>query len=287
MPARIDVVGSVNLDYVVQCARLPVAGETVAGDRFAKHPGGKGANQALAARRLGAEVNLIACVGKDADAEQALSLLRADGVGLQHCRAVADAATGMALIAVAENGENQIVVAAGANAELSVRDLPERFDGALIGQLETPVPVIAEALTRCAGLKCLNLAPAADLSDAVLGQADLIVVNETEGAFYGLERLFAAGGLTALTLGARGAVLFQDGVECARATPPRVSPRDTTGAGDCFVGALTLALVEDVPYADALAFACRAAAGATLKAGAQPSFPTLADLANLPVGGAT
>ncbi|WP_421785145.1 ribokinase [Hyphobacterium sp.] len=284
MAAKIHVVGSVNLDLVVHCARLPVAGETVLGDAFAKHPGGKGANQALAARRLGADVDLVACVGANADAEAALSLLRADGVGLAHCRAVPDVATGVALIAVAANGENQIVVAPGANGALSIADLPERFDGALIGQLETPVSVTAAAMTRCSGLTCINLAPAADVPDALLSQADLIVVNETEGAFYGLDRLFAAGGLTALTLGARGAVLFRDGVECARATPPPVTPYDTTGAGDCFVAALTLALVEGQATNDALAFACEAAAAATLKAGAQPSFPTRSDLSRLSSG---
>lgn len=284
MSPRINVVGSVNLDLVVRCDRLPLAGETVLGGTFEKHPGGKGANQALAACRLGADVELIACVGDDDDAAAALSLLRADGVGLDHCHATPDAPTGVALIAVAPNGENQIVVAPGANTALSVADLPDRIDGALIGQLETPIPVIAEAVMRCSGLTCLNLAPAADIPEDVLGRTDLIVVNETEGQYYGFDRLFAAGGLTALTLGARGAVLFRDGDEIARAAPPPVDAHDTTGAGDCFVAALTLALVQGHEPDEALAFACRAGAASTLRAGAQPSLPTRDDLDRLVTG---
>ncbi|WP_420430744.1 ribokinase [Hyphobacterium sp.] len=284
MSARIIVVGSVNLDLVVRCDRLPLAGETVLGGAFEKHPGGKGANQALAARRLGAEVDLIASVGDDDDAVAALSLLRADDVGLDHCRVTPDAPTGVALIAVAANGENQIVVAPGANTVLSAADLPDRLDGALIGQLETPIPVLAEALNRCAGLTCLNLAPAADIPEDILAHTNLIVVNETEGQFYGFDRLFAAGGLTALTLGARGAVLFRDGKEIARAAPPPVDAHDTTGAGDCFVAALTLALAEGSEPGEALAFACRAGAASTLRAGAQPSLPTRGELERLVQG---
>lgn len=273
MTGTTTVVGSVNLDLVVRCDHLPLAGETVLGDGFAKHPGGKGGNQALAARRLGAEVQLIACVGQDEEASQALSLLRADGVDLGRCRAIAEAPTGVAMIAVAPDGDNQIVVASGANAHLGLDDLPAHISGALIGQLETPVEVLAEAVARCDGLTCLNLAPAADLPDDVLRRADLCIVNEAEGAFYGLERLKGAGGLTALTLGARGAVLFKDGIEIARAAPPPVEAHDATGAGDTFVAALTLALLEGRPEQRALEFACAAGAVSTLKAGAQPALP--------------
>ncbi|WP_300532023.1 ribokinase [Maricaulis sp.] len=273
MTHNITIVGSVNLDLVVRCAHLPAAGETVLGDGFAKHPGGKGANQALAARRLGADVDLIACVGEDDEADAALALMRAEGVDLSRCRSIAGTPTGVAMIAVEPEGDNQIVVASGANAQLTVADLPERIEGALIGQLETPVEVLVEALARCAGLTSLNLAPAQPLDTAVLERADLCIVNEAECAFYGTERLFAAGGLTALTLGARGAVLFRDGIEIAQARPPRITPHDATGAGDTFVAALTLALLEGQAPQDALEFACAAGAAATLTAGAQPALP--------------
>ncbi|WP_300556939.1 PfkB family carbohydrate kinase [Maricaulis sp.] len=273
MTQTITVVGSVNLDLVVRCGQLPKAGETVLGDGFAKHPGGKGANQALAARRLGAAVNLIGCVGDDDEAGAALSLLQAEGVDLSRCRSLAGTPTGVAIIAVEPEGDNQIVVASGANARLTVADLPERIEGALIGQLETPVDVLAEALNRCSGLTSLNLAPAMELDDSVLARADLCVVNEAECEFYGRERLIAAGGLTALTLGARGAILFKDGVEIARARPPKIVPHDATGAGDTFVAALTLALLEGQAHQTALEFACAAGAATTLTAGAQPALP--------------
>lgn len=273
MMPRIHVVGSVNLDLVVSCETLPKAGETVLGGNFSQHPGGKGANQALAAKRLGGEVSLIACVGDDREAEQALALLARDGVDLGGCRRVPDKPTGVALIAVAADGDNQIVVASGANGELAIEDLPERITGALIGQLETPIAVLEAAAHRCEGWVAINLAPAHDVPDSLLERADLIIVNESEGDAYGLERLFAAGGLTALTLGAQGAVLFRDGLEIARAAPPPVEVVDATGAGDTFVAALTVALLEGQPADDALTFACCAAAASTQTAGAQTSLP--------------
>ena len=276
MSRTITVVGSVNLDLVVRCDQLPRAGETVLGDDFAKFPGGKGANQALAASRLGADVIMIGCVGADAEAETALALLRADGMDLGHCRVSERAPTGVAMIAVAPDGDNQIVVASGANSALSVTDLPDRIEGALIGQLETPVAVLAEAAQRCQGRVVLNLAPASDVPAGLLDRADVLVVNEAEAAHYGMDRLFKAGGLTALTLGPRGAILFQDGAEIARASPPRVEAIDATGAGDTFVAALTVALLEEQSAPDALAFACAAGAASTLKPGAQPSFPVRA-----------
>jgi ribokinase len=263
----------VNLDLVVTCESLPKAGETVLGGGFSKHPGGKGANQALAARRLGADVSMVARVGVDTEAKLALALLEGDGVDLDRCYATNGVPTGVALIAVGGDGDNQIVVAPGANALLTVDDLPARIEGALIGQLETPVEVLEAAAQRCEGLVCLNLAPAAPVPDSLLARADLIIVNETEGDTYGLEALLAAGGLTALTLGAKGAVLFRDGVEVARAAPPPVETVDATGAGDTFVAALTVALLEGMGPADALGFACHAAALSTTSVGAQPSLP--------------
>lgn len=278
MVARVSVVGSVNLDLVVRCGRLPLAGETVLGDEFAKYPGGKGANQALAARRLGAAVSLIACTGKDAEADAALALMRADGVDLSLCRAVEEVPTGVALIAVEPGGDNQIVVATGANAMLSIADLPDRIDGALIGQLETPLPVLDAALDRCRGLSCINLAPSIDVPDKLLAKSDVIIVNEAEANQYGLARLQAAGDRVVMTLGARGAVIFSGDEELARATPPHVNAVDATGAGDTFVAALTVAMIEGAEPARALEFSCRAAALSTLTHGAQTSFPWRRDV---------
>ena len=274
----ITVVGSVNLDLVASCERLPAAGETILGGVFNRFPGGKGANQALAARRLGGETRMIARVGADAEADAALALLREDGVGLAACLATPDASTGVALIAVSADGENQIVVAPGANAALSPEDLPGRIEGALIGQLETPVETLLAAAQRCAGLVSLNLAPAAATPEPLLDRADLLIVNETEADWYGLERLQARSGLTALTLGARGAVLFRGDEEIARAEPPQVQAVDTTGAGDTFVAALTLALVEGRDPQAALGFACAAGALSTTRPGAQPALPRRAEV---------
>jgi len=275
---RITVVGSVNLDLVATADRLPAPGETVLGGDFASHPGGKGANQALAARRLGADVALIAKVGRDPNADQALALLKADGVDLSGVKYADREPTGVALIAVAPDGENQILVAPGANAALTPDDLPASINGALIGQHEVPLDTLAEAAARCSGFVALNLAPAMETSSDILERADLLIVNETEAAFYGEATLLASGGLVAVTLGAKGAVLYRDGQEIARAAPPAVTVVDATGAGDTFTAALTVALLEDRDPEAALRFACAAGALATTKAGAQPSLPRRADV---------
>lgn len=269
----ITVVGSVNLDFVATAASLPAPGETVTGATLATHPGGKGANQALAARRLGAEVRLVGRVGADGMAEQALALLRRDGVDLGACAVDEAQPTGVALIGVDADGENQIIVAPGANAAFTPGLLPDVIDGALICQLELPAETVAAAVARAGGFVCVNLAPALDVPDGVLQRADLIVVNEGEAEVYG-KRLRSLPGLVAITWGSRGAGLFRDGVRLAMAEPPEVEVVDTTGAGDTFVGALTVALLEGMAHADALAFACAAGALTATKAGAQSSLPT-------------
>ena len=269
---RITVVGSVNLDFVATGATLPAPGETVTNATLARHPGGKGANQALAARRLGAEVKLVGRVGADAMAEEALALLRLEGVDLSDCPAVTGVATGVALIAVAEGGENQIVVAPGANAAFAPANLPDLGNDALVLQLELPIETAAEAVARAKGFVAVNLAPAAPVPDAIFQRADLIVVNETEAAFYG-EPLHRARGLVAVTRGAKGAALYQGPVVIAEAAPPRVEAVDATGAGDAFVAALTVALLEGRPADEALRFACGAGALAATRPGAQPSLP--------------
>lgn len=274
---RITVVGSINLDFVASAPTLPAPGETVTGATLARHPGGKGANQALAARRLGAEVALVGQVGADSLADEALALLRAGAVDLAGCAVDPAASTGVALIAVAAGGENQIVVAPGANASFTPDRLACAPQGALICQLELPLETVAKAVGDAEGFVCLNLAPAAPLPAEVLARADLIVVNETEAAFYD-EALNALPGLVAVTWGARGAGLFRHGRQLAIAAPPPVQAIDTTGAGDAFVAALTLALLEGREPGPALAFACAAGALSATRPGAQSSLPTRAEI---------
>ena len=206
MSVKIGVLGSINLDLVASGAPLPGPGETVTGAAFAQHPGGKGANQALAARRLGAEVAMVGAVGDDGLADSAMALLRADGVDVSGVQTIAGSATGVALIAVSPDGENQIIVASGANAELS------RAAGSGLGecdavlcQLEVPVATVASALAAKAdrGLFAVNLAPAIPVPENLLRLADLLIVNEIEAAVYG-DALHTGEGLVAVTLGGAG-----------------------------------------------------------------------------------
>jgi ribokinase len=278
--ASILVVGSVNLDIVANVDRLPVPGETVTGAELNHFPGGKGANQALAARRLGADVAMVACVGTDAAADEALAMLRDGGVNLDCCFALDGATTGTALIAVSKSGENHIVVAPGANQLL----LPELFElpeaEAMICQLEVPADTIASVASSFKGFFCVNLAPAMHVDVSILQRADLVVVNETEAAWYG-DSLSACSGLIATTFGAAGAVLSRQGEDIARAEPPRIEAVDTTAAGDTFTAALTVALVEGQEPEEALRFACAAGAAAATKLGAQPSLPTRDEVLSL------
>ena len=271
MPS-ITVIGSVNLDIVAKAARLPAPGETVTGAELFRYPGGKGANQALAAKRLGADVTLVARVGDDAAADEALALLRNEGVDLTQCVALPAIPTGTALITVAPSGENQIVVAPGANRHLVPDDIDIPATDALICQLEVPVDTVAKAAAEFPGFLAVNLAPAARIDVSVLQRADLVIVNETESAWYG-DTLRACNGMVATTRGAGMATLEQDGQIIAEANPPVVEAIDATGAGDTFTAALTVALVEGHSPQDALEFACAAGAAATTRMGAQPSLP--------------
>jgi ribokinase len=266
------VVGSVNLDLAATVSRLPVPGETVSGAELKRFPGGKGANQALAARRLGAHVHLVARVGKDAEADAALALLRADGVDLSLCVYDGALPTGIAMIAISPGGENQIVVAPGANRAMRPETLELPQADALMCQLEVPADTLCVACERFDGLFCVNLAPAMYVPQEILRRADLVVVNETEEAFYG-EKLSACRGMIAVTHGSKEATLSKQGEPIARSKPPRVEPVDTTGAGDTFAAALTIALLEGASPQQALDFACAAGALATTRHGAQPSLP--------------
>lgn len=274
---RITVAGSINLDFVAAAPKLPQAGETVTGAALARHPGGKGANQALAARRLGAEVQLLGRVGGDALANEALALLRSGSVDLEGVTVDTQASTGVALIAVDPSGENQIVVAAGANHGFWPEQLPQQIETPLILQLELPLETVEAAVDRARSFVCVNLAPAQTVSDRLLRRADLIVVNEGEAAFYG-EALHQGGGRVVVTQGSRGAILFEGGRRIAEARPPRVRAVDATGAGDAFVGAICVALLEARAPEEALRFACAAGALAATRPGAQPSLPSRAEV---------
>ncbi len=267
-PPTIIVVGSVNLDLAARVERLPRAGETVTDATFERIPGGKGANQAVAAARLGAEVTLVCSVGRDPFADEALP--QEPGLTVEASRA--DAPTGVALILVDAAGENQIAVAPGANAEVG----PAQLDGVELGaadavlcQLEIPDDAVLDAWHRTTGLFCLNAAPARPVDV----DADLTVVNR-----YELETLVRRDGLIALTLGAEGAVLLEDGEEVARAAPPPVDAVDGTAAGDAFTACLLVSLLEGREREEALQRACAAGALAASRFGAQPSLPTKAEL---------
>jgi len=267
---RITIVGSVNLDLVATVEHLPRPGETLADAELARVPGGKGANQAVAAARLGAEVRFVGCIGDDEHGRLAIRGLEEAGVELSDLRVLPGTPTGVALIFVARDGENQIVVVPGANRELVPADYGLGEADAVLCQLEVPVDAVAAAAEQARGLFCLNAAPARRVPDDVLARADLIVANSLELEALGSSPL---GSLFALTLGAEGALLVDDGEEVARAVPPRVQAVDGTAAGDAFCACLVVSFLEGRPRDEALERACAAGAIAASRPGAQPSLP--------------
>jgi ribokinase len=269
---RVCVVGSINLDLVARCEHLPRPGETVTDAVFERIPGGKGANQAVAAARLGADVRLVGRVGDDPFAEEALTELVEAGIELE-VRKV-DAPTGVALILVDGRGETEIVVAPGANAALGPDDFEIGSDEAVLCQLEIPGETVAAAARKAEGFFCLNAAPARPVPPEVLSRADLVVANPFE--WEGLDKRRIK--LAALTLGASGAILLRRGREVARARPLKVVAVDGTGAGDAFCAALVVSLLEEMPHDKALERACAAGALAASRPGAQPSLPTAAEV---------
>jgi ribokinase len=264
---RITVVGSANTDLVARCQRLPRPGETVTDAALEHFPGGKGANQAVAAARLGADVRFVGRVGAD---DLVLRSLEREGVDISGVSRD-EGESGTALVLVDDAGENVIVVAPGANRRLRAGDVKVGEADAVMCQMEIPAEAI-EAAARPAPFFCLNAAPArAPLPPGV--EPDLLIVNR-----YEREAVGPYGGLMALTLGAEGAVLCENGVELARARPPRVKVVDGTAAGDAFCAALVVSLLEGRPRELALARACAAGALAASRAGAQPSLPTAAEV---------
>jgi ribokinase len=273
MPApRITVVGSANTDYVARCERLPRPGETVTDATLERIPGGKGANQAVAAARMGATVRFVGRVGTG---ELVLRSLERDGVDTS---AVVreEGEGGVALILVDARGENVIVVAPGANRRLTAADVDVGECDAVICQQEIPLEAIVAA-AEGAPFFCLNAAPARGPLAPEL-KPDLLVVNRYEYDVVG-----ARDGLVALTLGSEGAALLEGGVEVARAHPPEVQVVDGTAAGDAFCAALVVSLLEGLEREDALRRACVAGALAASKPGAQPSLPTAAEVDALSV----
>jgi ribokinase len=286
----IVVFGSLNVDFVARVARLPGEGETVAGDGYRVLPGGKGANQALAARRAGAEVALVGAVGDDAFAALALAELEKAGVDLSRVREAA-APTGAAFIAVDDAGRNQIVVASGANAHSRAADLDgvATSSGILLVQRETPQVEVLAALrwARSRGWRTIvNAAPSAGFPAEMMALADFLIANEHEIADVAdapaatpeaTARNLARASATAivLTLGAAGALLAQ-GERVVRAKAPPVRVVDTTGAGDAFCGAFAAALDAGRDAAAALAFACVAGSLACETPGAQDGSPARA-----------
>jgi ribokinase len=252
---RLTVVGSVNLDLVAQVERLPRQGETVTDAKLLRAAGGKGANQAVAAARLGADVAFEGAVGEDEFAAEALAGLKDAGVAVQV--GVRDS-TGIAFIAVDAEGENQIVVVPGANATVDAV-----ADGNVLCQLEIPVETV-RANAAAAQWFCLNAAPAKPVDV----EPDLLVVNRYE------HEVNSRGRLVALTLGEEGAVLLENGREVARATPPKVNAVDGTAAGDAFTACLVVSHLEGRGWGEALRRACAAGAIAASRLGAQPSLPT-------------
>jgi ribokinase len=264
---RITVVGSANVDLVARCERLPRPGETLTGAVFERLPGGKGANQAVAASRLGAQVRFVGRVGGD---DLVLQSLRAEGVDVSGV-VRDDGESGVALILVDAGGENVIVVAPGANGRLAPEDIEVGPADAVITQQEIPAAAVAAAAADAA-FHAHNAAPASGPLQ-LEREPDLLVVNRYEH-----EQVRPYRGLVAVTMGAEGAVLLDRERQVAEATPPAVEPVDGTGAGDAFVAALVLGLLEGRERAEALTRACAAGALAASRAGAQPSLPTAAEV---------
>ena len=266
----IAIIGSINLDIVANVKDFPQPGETITNAVVNRFPGGKGANQALAAHRLGVSVFMVGRVGDDPAADEALQTLRTEGVDLSFCKPLKDFSTGLAMIVVSESGENQIVVAPGANAAFDAQHLELPQTDASIAQLEVPIETILKAARSGDNFFCLNAAPAKPVPHELLEHVDLLVVNEIEAQMLGHE-LDDYHGLLAVTYGSNGAVLSRNGQQVAKAKPPKVNVVDTTGAGDAFTAALTVALVSGMEPQAALEQACVVGALTTTKMGAQSS----------------
>jgi ribokinase len=295
---KVVVLGSINRDLVLSVEAHPRPGETVSGADLREFPGGKGANQAVAAQRAGAACALFGAVGDDGFGEAMQTFLNSEGIDLSHLRVVQGRPTGIALITVDRHGENAIIVSAGANAALGPGDLaglvPAPGD-LVVAQFEVPEPFIVAGFKRAhaAGAKTLlNPAPMRSLAPELLALTDLLILNETElesaggGAPLGDEtavteaaqKLAAGQRHVIVTLGAQGCLaVTPEGV--IRLPAPLAVAVDTTGAGDCFVGVLAAGLAEGLAFPVALERACKAASISVTRAGAAQSMPFARELA--------
>lgn len=297
---NIVVLGSLNMDLVVQAQRLPVGGETILGEAFHEIPGGKGANQAVAMARLGAAVKMIGRVGNDGFGQSLLKTMNQDGIDTSDVKIVDGVSTGVALITLQASGENSIIVVPGANGKLMPDDLGEVTQAiqsakTFVAQLETPLETVKAALTiakQGGAFTILNPAPAQKLDAQLLSQVDLLTPNETELALLsGLPtnsmeevsiaaQALMAQGVKALvvTLGSEGALYLGPNGKVVKQSAFKVTPIDTTAAGDSFTGALAVALSKDESIEAALAFASTVGALTVQKLGAQSSLPYLEDV---------
>lgn len=295
MTARVVIVGSLNMDLIIRSSRIPQPGETILGGEFHTAPGGKGANQAVAAARMGGRVAMVGRVGDDSFAATLLENLAAAGVDSHLVFQDSQVATGVALIVVDDKGENSIVVASGANMRLSPQDIEHAEDtiaesDVLILQMEVPVTVNLRAaeIAHANGVKVvLNPAPARQLPTDMLRLVDVLIPNETEASILtglatrkrdGIEksaqRLLESGvGSVVLTLGERGALFATTGESKLYPAYP-VKVVDTTAAGDAFVGGFSVAWAEGKSLSEAIRWGNGAGALATTQLGAQPSLPT-------------
>lgn len=300
MQAKVVIVGSLNMDLVTRAPRLPRAGETLAGQSFVTVPGGKGANQAVAAARLGASVAMVGCVGDDAYGEQLRTALLAEGIDCQAVTPVSGESTGVALIVVDDSSQNAIVIVAGGNGHVTA-SVVDSFDALLSGaeviicQLEVPLDTVGHVLKRGHELGktvILNPAPASGpLPAEWFAWIDYLIPNESEAtALTGLpvdstasadaaaSALLKAGvSKVIVTLGEQGA-LFASASRSEHFPAPKVQPVDTTAAGDTFVGGFAAALADGKSESDAIRFGQVAAALSVTRSGAQPSIPTFAEV---------
>jgi ribokinase len=271
LPA-VTVVGSINLDIIATTDRLPTVGETIGSGVLSQQPGGKGANQAAAAARLGGSARMIGAVGGDGQGQVMLDSLSFAGVDVSDVAVLDGFATGTALIVVDRDGENQIVVCPGANSGFSLEGVSFSDADAVLCQLEVGLPVVLEAARRASGFFALNAAPAMDLPEELLERCDLVIVNETE---YELIPTLADAKLVPVTCGADGSAMFERGVRVASAPAAAVTVANTIGAGDAFCAALVLALRSGLAYESALAVANAVGADAVADPSSQPELRTL------------
>lgn len=268
----LTVVGSINLDITATASRLPSPGETVGGGILRQQPGGKGANQAVAAARLAGRSRMVGAVGHDEAGLSLITAMAGAGVDVQDIARV-DSATGTALVLVDGEGENQIMVCPGANGSVTLEGVDFDDDEAVLCQLEVDQNVVLEAAQRTQGFFALNAAPAMPIIPELLERCDLVIVNETE---YELIPALRDAPLVAVTYGGEGSAIFVDGERVAEASAVRVTDiANTIGAGDAFCAALVLALQSGLEHSHALAAANAVGADAVRDASSQPALKSL------------